>query len=141
MLAAEGIDVEVIDLRTLVPPDMEMVMASVARTGRLVVAADDRPFGGFHREIQAQVVEAMPGVPTLAVGMENVPAIAQNEELEHHTAISPREDRRGLSPGARSRRPPSCGWRRARRMELDPVSLLRGVNRPGAALAPRPRRF
>jgi hypothetical protein len=53
------------------------------------VAADDRPFGGFHREIQAQVVEAMPGVPTLAVGMENVPAIAQNEELEHHTAISP----------------------------------------------------
>ena len=89
MLAAEGIDVEVIDLRTLVPPDMELVMSSVARTGRLVVAADDRPFGGFHREIQAQVVEAMPGVPTLAVGMENVPAIAQNEELEHHTAISP----------------------------------------------------
>jgi pyruvate/2-oxoglutarate/acetoin dehydrogenase E1 component len=89
MLAAEGIDVEVIDLRTLVPPDMELVMGSVARTGRLVVAADDRPFAGFHREIQAQVVEAMPGVPTLAVGMENVPAIAQNEKLEQYTAISP----------------------------------------------------
>ena len=88
-LAAEGIDVEVIDLRTLVPPDMELVLESVARTGRLVVAADDRPFGGFHREIQAQVVEAMPGVPTLAVGMENVPGIAQNETLEHRTALNP----------------------------------------------------
>ena len=88
-LANEGISVEVIDLRTIVPPDMDLVFESVAKTGKLLVAADDRTFGGFHREIQAQVVEAMPGVPVKAVGMKNVPAIAQSEHLEEATAMNP----------------------------------------------------
>jgi len=88
-LAEEGIGVEVIDLRTIVPPDMDLVFESVQKTGRLLVVADDRPFAGFHREIQAQVVEAFPGVPTKAVGMKNVPAIAQNEMIEEHTALTP----------------------------------------------------
>jgi pyruvate/2-oxoglutarate/acetoin dehydrogenase E1 component len=88
-LAAEGISVEVIDLRTIVPPDMDLVFESVSKTGKLLVAADDRTFGGFHREIQAQVVEAMPGVLVKAVGMKNVPAIAQSEHLEEATAMDP----------------------------------------------------
>jgi 2-oxoisovalerate dehydrogenase E1 component len=87
-LAAEGISVEVIDLRTIVPPDMDLVLASVQKTGRLLVAADDRTFGGFHREIQAQVAEAFPGVPTRAVGMQNVPAIGQSEVLEEAAALN-----------------------------------------------------
>ena len=41
-LAEQGVDAEVIDLRTLVPPDLDTVMASCEKTGRLVVAAEDR---------------------------------------------------------------------------------------------------
>ncbi len=102
-LAGEGIGVEVVDLRTIVPPDMDLVFESVQKTGRLLVVADDRPFAGFHREIQAQVVEAFPGVPTKAVGMKNVPAISQNEMIEEHTALTPErveEAARALLAGA-----------------------------------------
>lgn len=87
-LANEGISVEVIDLRTLVPPDMDLVFRSVQKTGRLLVAADDRTFGGFHREIQAQVAEAFPGIPVRAVGMDNLPGIGQGEHLEEATALN-----------------------------------------------------
>ena len=87
-LRAEGISVEVIDLRTIVPPDMDLVFASVQKTGRLLVAADDRPFAGFMREIQAQVAEALPGVPMKAIGMRDVPGIAQSEALEEHSVLS-----------------------------------------------------
>lgn len=46
VLAAEGIDVEVIDLRTVAPLDLDTVLASVARTSRLVVAHEAVvPFG------------------------------------------------------------------------------------------------
>jgi 2-oxoisovalerate dehydrogenase E1 component len=111
-MANEGIGVEVIDLRTIVPPDMDLVFASVQKTGRLLVAADDRVFGGFHREIQAQVTEAFPGVPTKAVGMKNVPGIAQNEMIEEHTVLTPErieEAARALLVGA-TRSPGAAGW-------------------------------
>lgn len=81
-LAEEGIEVEVIDLRTLVPPDLEGVAASVERTGRLVVAAEDRSFAGFQRAIQGAMVERFPGLPSRALGQKNVPAIAQSLVLE-----------------------------------------------------------
>jgi len=86
-LAAEGASCEVIDLRTLVPPDLELVYESVARTGRLVVAAEDRAFAGFVRSIQGHVVERYPGLPTRAIGQLDVPGIAQNLALEHHTVL------------------------------------------------------
>jgi len=57
-LAAEGIDVEVIDPRTLVPLDLETIVESVARTHRLVVAHEAVAHGGFGAEIAAQVQEA-----------------------------------------------------------------------------------
>jgi len=87
-LAAEGVDAEVIDLRTLVPPDLDAVHASVAKTGRLVVAAEDRAFAGFVRSIQGAVVDKTPGVPTKAVGQKNVPGIAQSLLLEHATILT-----------------------------------------------------
>ena len=87
-LAAEGVDAEVIDLRTLVPPDLDAVHASVAKTGRLVVAAEDRAFAGFVRSIQGAVVDKTPGVPTKAVGQKNVPGIAQSLILEHATILT-----------------------------------------------------
>ena len=57
-LAAEGIEVEVIDPRTLVPLDLETIVESVSRTHRLVVAHEAVEHGGFGAEIAAQVQAA-----------------------------------------------------------------------------------
>ncbi len=56
-LAAEGVSVEVIDLRTLYPWDRETVLASVKRTGRLVVAHEAQMTSGFGAEVLAAVSE------------------------------------------------------------------------------------
>ena len=58
-LAAEhGIEAEVIDPRTLVPLDLDAIVESVERTGRLVVAHEAVEHGGFGAEIAAQVQAA-----------------------------------------------------------------------------------
>ena len=57
-LAAEGIEAEVIDPRTLVPLDLETVVESVRRTNHLVVAHEAVEHGGFGAEIAAQVQAA-----------------------------------------------------------------------------------
>jgi pyruvate dehydrogenase E1 component beta subunit len=54
-LAEEGIEVEVIDPRTLVPLDLESIVESVARTHRVVVAHEAVAHGGFGSEVVAQV--------------------------------------------------------------------------------------
>ena len=87
-LAKGGLDAEVIDLRTLVPPDLDTVFESVRKTGRLIVAAEDRAFAGFARSIQGAVVEELPGIPTRAIGQKNVPAVAQSPVLEKATVLA-----------------------------------------------------
>ena len=87
-LSKQGIEAEVIDLRTIVPPDMDTVFASVTKTGRLVVAAEDRAFAGFVRTIQGLVTEKMPGIPTRAIGQKNVPGISQSLVLEDATILT-----------------------------------------------------
>lgn len=57
ILAAEGIDVEVIDLRTLRPMDMETVLASVRRTNRCVAVEEGWPQSGIGAEIAASIME------------------------------------------------------------------------------------
>lgn len=57
MLAQEGIDVEVIDLRTLVPMDMECILQSVRKTGRLVVVHEAIRRGGISGDIVSNVAE------------------------------------------------------------------------------------
>ncbi|MFJ3922520.1 alpha-ketoacid dehydrogenase subunit beta [Streptomyces sp. NPDC090022] len=54
---AEGWDLEVVDLRSLVPFDEETVVASVRRTGRAVVVHEANGFGGPGGEIVARVTE------------------------------------------------------------------------------------
>ena len=56
-LAADGVSVEVIDLRTIYPWDVDTVLASVEKTGRLVVAHEDHLSGGVGAEIVATVTE------------------------------------------------------------------------------------
>jgi pyruvate dehydrogenase E1 component beta subunit len=57
-LAEEGIELEVIDPRTLVPLDLDTIVESVSRTHRLVIAHEAVTHGGFGAEIAAQVQEA-----------------------------------------------------------------------------------
>ena len=56
-LATEGIEVEIIDPRTLRPLDESAVLGSVAKTGRLIVADTGWKTGGVAAEIAAMVVE------------------------------------------------------------------------------------
>lgn len=56
-LAAEGIEAEVIDPRTLVPFDKETLFHSVEKTGRLVIVHEAVKTGGFGGEIAAMVAE------------------------------------------------------------------------------------
>jgi pyruvate/2-oxoglutarate/acetoin dehydrogenase E1 component len=58
-LAKEGISAEVIDLRTIVPLDIDTVLKSVAKTRRAVVAHEAWTFGGFGAEVAAQIHEAL----------------------------------------------------------------------------------
>jgi pyruvate dehydrogenase E1 component beta subunit/2-oxoisovalerate dehydrogenase E1 component beta subunit len=54
-LAREGIEVEVVDLRTVKPIDTDTVLASVARTGRMLAVGEAGPWGGVTAEVVARV--------------------------------------------------------------------------------------
>lgn len=58
-MAGQGVDAEVIDLRTLWPWDRNTVFASVERTGRLLVVQEAVSVSGFGAEIAASVAEAL----------------------------------------------------------------------------------
>ena len=60
-LSSEGISIEVIDPRTLVPLDMETIVSSVKKTGRLVTAEDGVKTAGVGAEIIARTMEVAMG--------------------------------------------------------------------------------
>ena len=84
--AKNGISVEVIDLRTIWPWDREMVLASAARTGRLLVAHEAVRAAGFGAEIVATVAEEL-GIPVRRIGAPRVP-VGYARTLEHVARIS-----------------------------------------------------
>ncbi len=53
--AAEGVEIEVVDLRAVKPLDTDTVVASVARTGRLLCVGEAYPWGGVNAEVMARV--------------------------------------------------------------------------------------
>ncbi len=83
-LAGEGIDVEVIDPRTIRPLDTATILASVRKTNRCVVAHEAWKTHGFGAEISAFIMEEAfdhLDAPVLRVGMPDVP-MPYNAELE-----------------------------------------------------------
>ena len=82
--AARGVEIEVVDLRTLVPWDRETVLASVRRTGRLIVLHEAPRTGGFGAEIAAEIAEAAFGdldAPPVRLGGADLP-IAFSKAIE-----------------------------------------------------------
>jgi pyruvate dehydrogenase E1 component beta subunit len=76
MAKQDGVDLEVIDLRSLVPLDTETVLSSVARTGRLLIVDEDYQSFGLSGEIAARVAETDPGLlraPLRRVAVPDVP--------------------------------------------------------------------
>jgi 2-oxoisovalerate dehydrogenase E1 component len=57
--AEEGIETEIIDLRTLQPVDHEAIARSVQKTGRVIVAHEDTMFCGYGAEIAAWIASEL----------------------------------------------------------------------------------
>lgn len=75
-MEAEGRSVEVIDLRSLAPWDKEMVLESVKRTGRCVVAHEDKKTSGFGGEVASTISEEVfrwLDAPVARVGSKDTP--------------------------------------------------------------------
>lgn len=75
-LEKKGIDIEVIDPRTIVPLDEETILRSVRKTGRLIVATEDVLSCGVGSEIVARVAEKAIyyiDAPIVRVGVEDTP--------------------------------------------------------------------
>ena len=84
-LESQGFSVEVIDIRSIVPLDIEHIFSSVRKTGRVLVAHEDVLFGGFGGEIVAQIAESCfthLDAPVKRVGMKYVAAVPHSPILE-----------------------------------------------------------
>jgi pyruvate dehydrogenase E1 component beta subunit len=85
--AAQGLSVEVIDLRTIWPWDRESVFASCARTGRLLVVHEAIQAAGFGAEIAATVAEEL-GIPVHRAGGPRIP-VGYSRPLENAARLHP----------------------------------------------------
>lgn len=90
-LSQNGIEAEIIDVRTLVPLDLEMIYNSVRKTSRVVVVHEDTLVGGFGAEIVASISDHVfhhLDAPIKRVAAKDTP-IPYNWELEK--AVLPSE--------------------------------------------------
>jgi 2-oxoisovalerate dehydrogenase E1 component beta subunit len=85
-LASEGIEAEVIDLRSIFPLDIDTVLESVAKTNKVMIVYEDNKFLGVGAEVAAQVAEKamfeLDG-PIVRIGGPHVPAMPYAPTLEH----------------------------------------------------------
>jgi pyruvate/2-oxoglutarate/acetoin dehydrogenase E1 component len=87
-LAAEGIEVEVVDVRSLKPLDEQAIVGSVAKTGRVLITHEAPQTGGFGAELAAVVAESEAfdylDAPLRRLGGRDIP-IPYNRTLERAT--------------------------------------------------------
>jgi len=88
----DGLEAEVVDLRTLRPLDTDTVLASVARTGRALVVHEANRFGGFGAEVAATIAElgfdSLDAPVTRLAGPE-VPGVPYHHNLEDWFMLNP----------------------------------------------------
>ncbi|MFQ5595781.1 MAG: alpha-ketoacid dehydrogenase subunit beta [Anaerolineae bacterium] len=81
----EGIEVEIVDLRTLFPPDRETILTSVKKTGKVLIVHEDTKTGGLGGELAAIIAEDafeyLDG-PIMRVTGLDVPAMPYNQGME-----------------------------------------------------------
>ena len=87
ILAEQGIDVEVIDIRTLLPLDKETIIKSVQKTKRCVIVHEAVTFAGFGGELAASIAESGAffhlKAPVLRIGAKFAP-VPFSKSLEEH---------------------------------------------------------
>lgn len=92
-LQKEGISVEIIDLRTLVPLDMETVLSSVKKTSKVLIAHEAAKNCGFGAELAAQIAEkcfSYLDAPITRVASEDCP-VPYSKVLEEEVLPQPRD--------------------------------------------------
>jgi 2-oxoisovalerate dehydrogenase E1 component beta subunit len=85
-LSSEGIEAEVIDLRSIYPLDIETVLESVGKTNKVMVVYEDNRFLGVGAEVSAQIAEKALfelDAPVVRIGAPHVPAMPFAPTLEH----------------------------------------------------------
>jgi pyruvate/2-oxoglutarate/acetoin dehydrogenase E1 component len=88
-LASEGIDVEVIDLRSVVPLDADTVADSVSRTRRLLVVDEDYLSFGLSAELAIRVIERLEAGTVRAIKRHAVPDVPIPAALSLEDAVMP----------------------------------------------------
>jgi 2-oxoisovalerate dehydrogenase E1 component beta subunit len=91
-LAADGVQAEVVDLRTLRPLDTETILASVAKTGRALVIHEANRFGGFGGEVAALIAEEgfeHLDAPVTRLAGPEVPGVPYQHDLEEWFMLNP----------------------------------------------------
>ena len=90
ILANEGIEVEIVDLRTIIPFDAQTCVDSVMRTGRLVILQEGQWSGGLGHTVQSRILEscfyALESAPCV-IGALDTP-VPFSPPLENHTIPS-----------------------------------------------------
>jgi 2-oxoisovalerate dehydrogenase E1 component beta subunit len=88
----DGVEAEVVDLRTLRPLDTATLLASVEKTGKALVVHEANQFGGFGAEVAAIIAEQgfehLDGPVTRLAGPE-VPGVPFHHVLEDWFMINP----------------------------------------------------
>jgi 2-oxoisovalerate dehydrogenase E1 component beta subunit len=91
-VAAEGISVEVVDLRTLYPVDRETILASVRKTGKALIVHEDNLTGGYGAEIAATIAsDAFTDLdaPVRRLCGPDVPAVPFSHPLQEWFMVNP----------------------------------------------------
>jgi 2-oxoisovalerate dehydrogenase E1 component beta subunit len=91
-VAAEGIEVEVVDLRTLYPVDRETILSSVRKTGKALIVYEANLTGGYGAEVAATLAEHAFGdldAPVRRLAGPDVPSVPYNQTLQDWFMLNP----------------------------------------------------
>jgi 2-oxoisovalerate dehydrogenase E1 component beta subunit len=94
IVAAEGIDVEVVDLRTLYPVDRLTILSSVKKTSKALIVHEDNLTGGYGAEIAAILAEHAftdLDAPVRRLAGPDVPAVPFSHPLQDWFMVNPQK--------------------------------------------------